>query len=259
MSSRRARLLRVAIRRGMKPSVADQSFVRTLRRRTSSGLPARLSDRRRVSRRAIGPLELGGVGGEWLEVAAPRRQVLYLHGGYYLAGGVKPYRRLAARLASELDARVALIDYRLAPEHPYPAALDDAMSAYRAVLGTGIEPTALGLMGDSAGGGLALATVLGARTAGLALPGALVLFSPWTDLTCTNPSVDRNDESDDMLSAAALRYASAYYAGSHDAADDLISPGLADLTGIPPALVSVDESEALLDDSVNLVDKIRRQ
>jgi acetyl esterase/lipase len=242
----------------MKPSVADESFVRSLRRRTGGGLPARRADRRRVSRRPVEATELDGVRGEWLEVAAPRRHVLYLHGGYYLAGGVKSYRRLAARMAAELDANVVLVDYRLAPEHPYPAALDDVFSAYRAILAAGVAPTTVAIAGDSAGGGLALATTLRAKASGLPLPGALVLFSPWTDLTCSNPSVDRNDRADDMLSAAALRYASACYTGSIDPADERVSPGLADLAGMPPVFVTVDESETLLDDSLHLVDRIER-
>lgn len=240
----------------MKPSVADASFVRALRRRTSGGLPTRITDRRRVSRRPVDPSELNGVEGEWLEVTTPRRHLLYLHGGYYLAGGPKPYLRLAARLAADLDANVVLLDYRLAPEHPYPAAVDDAFKAYKAFLDAGVAPQAMAIAGDSAGGGLALATALRARRSGLPLPGALVVFSPWTDLSCSNPSVDGNDRADDMLSAAALRYASACYAGPNDPANEEISPGLADLAGLPPVFVTVDDSEALLDDSLNLVKRI---
>ncbi len=183
--------------------------------------------------------------------------MLYLHGGYYIAGQTKTYRNLAGRLASGLRAEVVLLRYRLAPEHPYPAAVDDAIGAYRAMLANGVDPRSVAIVGDSAGGGLTMALVLRAKQQGLPIPAAAVVLSPWVDLTCSAPSIDRNDSVDDMLSAGALRRAAALYAGSADPATPDISPLLGELSGSPPVLVTVDSSETLLDDSLRLVDRLR--
>lgn len=240
----------------MKEAAGGDDFVDQLRRRTDGpSLPSLLG--RGVGTRPFARGELGSVGGEWVGVPAARRHVLYLHGGYYVAGGPPVYRNLAARLASGLGADVAIVDYRLAPEHPYPAAVDDAFGAYQALLASGLEPSAIAVAGDSAGGGLTLAMLLRAASEGVPMPAAAVCFSPWVDLTCSGASIDGNDEDDDMLTADGLRAAARLYAGSHDPALPEISPLFGDLAGLPPLFVSVDRSEVLLDDSLRLVERAR--
>lgn len=256
MTSLTARLVRQVLRRTVKPSVVGDSFVADLRTSIDRpGLPTRLGGR--VGWREVADDELGPVAGEWVGVPVARRHVLYLHGGYYVAGRPRSYRGLAGRVAAGLDADVLLLDYRLAPEHPYPAAVDDAFGAYRRLVEAGIDPAALAIAGDSAGGGLALATLLRAKSEGVPLPAAVAVFSPWTDLTGTADSLVTNDERDDMLSAAALRTAAAHYAAGQDLVDPEISPLFGDLSGLPPLFVTVDRSETLLDDAVRLVDRAR--
>ncbi len=240
----------------MKPASCGDRFVEESRRRIDRGpVPSLLS--RQVGHRPILTDEFGPMQGEWVGVPAAQRHVLYLHGGYYIAGRPRPYRNLAGRLATGLNADILILDYRLAPEHPYPAALEDALTTYQRLVETGVDPATVAIAGDSAGGGLTLAVLLRAKTEGVPLPGAAVLFSPWTDLTCSGASVDRNDQADDMLSAAALRAAAACYAGPCDLNNPEISPLFGDLSGLPPMFVTVDNSETLLDDSLRLLEQTR--
>lgn len=254
MPSVSARLMRWAMRSTMKPRSSGDGVVEETRQRIHRGLALTMLGRR-VGLRPMPEGELGAARGEWVGVPAARRHILYLHGGYYVAGQPRSYRNLAARLAGGLDADVLLLDYRLAPAHPYPAAVLDATTAYRGLLDRGLDPTSLAVVGDSAGGGLALTLLLRAKSQGLPLPGAAVLLSPWTDLTCSAASVDRNDSNDDMLSAAALRAAARCYAGTADPHDPDVSPLFGDLSGLPPLFVTVDDSEILLDDSTRLVER----
>ncbi len=254
MSSVTARLVRRSLRAMVKPTPLDDRFVSESRRRID-GAPTPTFLGRHVGLRTVAPGELGATEGEWVGVPAARRHLVYLHGGYYIAGRTHLYRNLAARLATGLDAEVLLVRYRLAPEHPYPAAVDDAIAAYRALLDRDVDPATVAILGDSAGGGLTLAVLLRARAEGTPLPAAAVVFSPWTDLTCSSDSVDRNDAADDVLSAGALREAAACYAGDADLADPGISPLFGDLSGLPPLLVTVDASETLHDDARQLVER----
>lgn len=256
MPSLTARVVRRAVRATMKPLPADSRFVAELRDQIGGRPPPSLLGRR-VGQRVLAAGELDGVAGEWVGVPAATRHILYLHGGYYVAGGPPTYRNLAARLAAGLDADVLLPDYRLAPEHPYPAAVDDGIAAYRALLATGVDPSTAAIAGDSAGGGLTLAVLLRAKAEGVALPAGAVLLSPWTDLTCSGESIDGNDAADDVLWAASLRAAAAHYAGTSDPALPELSPLFGDLSGLPPLFVTVDESEALLDDSLRLTERAR--
>jgi len=256
MPSLTARLVRRVLRKTVKPAAVDAGFVAETRKRVDGGSPLRLTGRG-VQCRELRPGELGDAAGEWIGVAGARRHVLYLHGGYYIAGQTSTYRNLAGRLARALGAEVAVLRYRLAPEHPYPAALDDAIGAYQALLADGVDPRSVAIVGDSAGGGLTMALLLRAKQQNLPLPAAVVVLSPWVDLTCSAPSLDHNDDADDVLSAAALRRAAELYAGSADLASPGISPLLGDLSGIPPVFVTVDNSEALLDDSLGLVERLR--
>jgi monoterpene epsilon-lactone hydrolase len=200
----------------------------------------------------------GALRGEALRVAAPREAVLYLHGGGYVAGHPRVYRNLCARLAKRLSADVFVPDYRLAPEHPFPAALEDAIAAYHAVLARGFSPRALTIVGDSAGGGLTLALLLALRDGGEPLPKCAVVFSPLADLRFVNKSIHDNSQSDDMLSEEMVRLGATLYPGRHSVDNPLISPALGEYTDICPLLVSVCETECLRDDAYAVVAQAER-
>jgi monoterpene epsilon-lactone hydrolase len=207
---------------------------------------------------AAEPVLIEGLAGEWLRPAVSPGEgvVLYLHGGAYVQGSVQTHRALAARLALASDAQVLLIDYRLAPEHPFPAALDDALAVYGA-LQTLHPEQPIALAGDSAGGGLALAAALRIRDLGLCAPAALALLSPWTDLSLSNASHQRNAAVDPYFpSSDALRSAAVAYAAGSDLKHPLISPQFASLAGLPPALIHVGDREALLDDACVLAQRM---
>ncbi len=207
----------------------------------------------------VEPLEAPAVTGEW--VAAPVRlsgtTVLWFHGGAYLHGSPRQRRGPASRLSKASGARVLNAAYRLAPEHPFPAALDDGLAAYRWLLASRVDHERLVIGGDSAGGGLALAVLVSLRDAGDPLPAGAVLFSPWTDLTLSLPSVTGLADFDDLLDEGSLREAAAQYAGVEGEAHPLISPVFAELHDLPPMLVQAGGSEILLDDSVVLAERTR--
>lgn len=202
-------------------------------------------------------LGAGPLHGEALRMETPREAVLYLHGGGYVAGHPRVYRNLCARLAKALSADVFLPEYRLAPEHPYPAALDDALAAYHALLARGFSPRQVSVVGDSAGGGLTLALLLALRDRALPLPKCAVVFSPLADLRFVNASIRANDASDVMLSDSMLRAGEGLYAGAHSPDDPLVSPALGEYSGICPLLVSVCEAECLRDDAHAVVGRAR--
>lgn len=194
---------------------------------------------------------IGGVPA--LRVSAPSggsgKVVIYLHGGGYVVGSAQGYRGLAGELsrAAKMDALV--LDYRLAPEHPFPAAVDDAVAAFRALLAGGMKPEDITFAGDSAGGGLALATMIRLRDQGHALPAAAMLISPWADATCTAASLDTKAADDPSLTKHGIEACAQRYLGDADPAQPLASPAKADLAGLPPLLVQVGSIEILLDDS----------
>lgn len=200
-----------------------------------------------------------GIPAEWVDApeAAPERAILYLHGGAYIMGSCNTHRGLAARFSRAASARVLLLEYRLAPENPFPAALEDAVAAYRWLLSAGFAPQCLAVAGDSAGGGLAVATLLKLRDDGVPLPAAAVLMSPWTDLEGTGESVKTKAETDPWLQAEGLRPLASLYLCGQDPRQPLASPIHADLRGLPPMLVHAGEDEILLDDSVRLVERAR--
>jgi len=204
------------------------------------------------------PAELGGVPGEWTEMpgASPGRVILYLHGGGYVIGSIGTHRSLVARIAREAQARCFSLDYRLAPENPYPAAVDDAVCAYRALVASGIEPGCIVVMGDSAGGGLTLATLLSLRDSGDALPAAAVCLSPWTDLEGTGASHSDPGILDPMVNLPGLQMMGQLYAGAK-VRDALASPVGADFHGLPPLYILVGTREMLLDDSLRVAEKAR--
>lgn len=190
--------------------------------------------------------------------AEGRKVILYLHGGAYLAGSARTHRHLAAALSRAAAVRSLLPDYRLAPEHRFPAALDDAMAVYGHLIGSGYEPGAIAVAGDSAGGGLAFALVLLAARGGLPPPGCVVGFSPWVDLTGQQPSLVRNARRDVMLPAGRISEVVRFYLGEHDPADPLASPLFGAWRDPPPALITASRSEILVDEATALAEVLRR-
>jgi acetyl esterase/lipase len=201
----------------------------------------------------------GRLGGRPAEVLVPRggdptRTVLYLHGGGFTIGSATTHRALATRLAVATGATVHVLDYRLAPEHPFPAALDDALTAWRELVSGGADPERTALAGDSAGGWLALMAVLRLRDSGERLPAVLGLVSPWLDLTGTSWPAGRSDP---MLRPSWLRRCAAGFAPGADLAGPALAPLAADLTGLPPMVVHVGSEEILFDDAVALARRAR--
>lgn len=188
----------------------------------------------------------------------PRRYVLYLHGGGYVLGSIDTHRELAAQIAHRANARVLIIEYRLAPEAPYPAGLNDAEAAYQWLLDIGVTPAQIAFAGDSAGGGLALALLQRMKNSGKQLPAAAALLSPWVDLTCTTPSLDTNTATDLVLNKAQMQSCAHVYAGHYSLGDPGISPLYGNLSGLPPCLIQVSRQELLLDDGVRLAEQLEK-
>ena len=182
----------------------------------------------------------------------PRHTVLYFHGGVYVIGDAFLAAELASQVGRRTQARVISVDYRLAPEHPYPAAVEDALAAYQALLHDGIAPSDIVFAGESAGGGLAIATLVNARDHGLPLPAAAYVMSPYVDLTLAGTTMETRREVDPLLSRELLQPRVTDYASGHGPASGLISPLFADLSGLPPMLIQAGTHEVLLDDAVRL-------
>jgi acetyl esterase/lipase len=202
----------------------------------------------------------GGVDGEWISPTdAPRdKAILYFHGGGFRIGSVTSHRDLIAQIAVASGCRVLAVNYRLAPEHRFPAALDDAQAAYDWLLGQGFEPGKIAFAGDSAGGNLVLAALVSLRERWLPLPAAAVLMSPWTDLAATGASYASRAEADPIHQRPIiLALAKNYLGGEGDPCDPLASPLYANLSDLPPLLIQVGDRETVLDDSVMLADKAR--
>lgn len=196
---------------------------------------------------------------EWLRPpgAVAGRVVLYLHGGGYVIGSPRSHRHLAAAIASAGGASGLLLDYRLAPEHPHPAAVDDAVGAYRWLLDQAVAPGHIVIAGDSAGGGLTVATLLALRDAGVALPAGGVCISPWVDLTCSGGSYGTKAEADPIVRRAGVEEMARAYLGTAAPRTPLASPLFADLRGLPPLLIHVGSDEVLLDDAVQLAERAK--
>ncbi|MBP3465146.1 MAG: alpha/beta hydrolase fold domain-containing protein [Angelakisella sp.] len=199
--------------------------------------------------------------GAWIIPRDERREgvILYLHGGGYTCGSLEYAKGFGATLADECGVRVFCAAYRLAPENPFPAALEDALESYRYLLGKGYLPGQIVLCGESAGGGLIYALCLRLRELGMTMPGGLIAISPWTDLTCSGESFITNRENDPSLTAELLRfYAGCYTAGGHSEKEPMISPLYGDLTGLPPSLLFAGGDELLLDDARRLHQKLQQ-
>ncbi len=198
--------------------------------------------------------QLGGVPVEWLTPAGvhPRRVFFHLHGGGYVLGNPAGSRPFTTEFARQAQCSVVGIDYRLAPEHPFPAAVGDALAAYRALLASGRKPADIAIGGESAGGGLAVATLIAAKQAGLPMPASLAAISPWTDLRCTAGSFESKASVDPLLTRRSLREMADAYLATSDPHEPLASPLLGDLSGLPPMLIHVGSEEVLLDDARGL-------
>lgn len=196
---------------------------------------------------------------EWLRPpsAEPGRVVLYLHGGGYVIGSPRSHRHLAAAIAGAAGASALLLDYRLAPEHPFPAAVEDATSAYRWLLDQAIAPEHIVIAGDSAGGGLTVATLLALREARVPLPAGGVCISPWVDLTCSGASYGTKAGADPIVRRGGVEEMARAYLGVTPPRTPLASPLFADLRGLPPLLIHVGSDEVLLDDAVQLAERAK--
>ncbi|MHA1313302.1 MAG: alpha/beta hydrolase [Candidatus Helarchaeota archaeon] len=204
--------------------------------------------------------DVNGLPVEW--ITAPgvetHRVILYLHGGGYICGSIKTHREFVARLSREARTRAFLIDYRLAPENPFPAALDDAVKSYKWLVSEGgIEPKNVVIAGESAGGGLTLATLMKLRDIGEPIPAAGICLSPWTDLAVTGESVRTKADIDPFITPEVLHFYSKLYGKGQDSRNPYISPLYGDFRDLPPILIQVGTSEVILDDSTRMAERAR--
>jgi epsilon-lactone hydrolase len=247
MSAEQRATLDAILRQSAFPPDADISEMRRQLRELLSAQP--LSPDLTVTATA-----LGGVPAAEITIAdvEPRHAVLYFHGGVYVLGDAFTAADLAAQVGRRTSAKVFSVDYRLAPEHPYPAAVDDALAAYKALLKGGTDPSDIVFAGESAGGGLAVAALVNARDQGMPLPAAAYLMSPYADLTLAGATMETKRAADPLLSPEALRARVPDYTAGQDAAQGLISPVFADLSGLPLLVIQVGTHEVLLDDAIRL-------
>jgi monoterpene epsilon-lactone hydrolase len=239
--------LDAVLRQSAFPADSDVGELRRLLRELTSSVPLPADV-------TVTAATLGAVPVAEITVAGtePRHVVLYFHGGVYVLGDAFQAAGLAAQLGRRTRATVFSVDYRLAPEHPYPAAVDDALAAYEALLSDGTAPSDIVFAGESAGGGLAVATLVNAREHGLPLPAAALLMSPYADLTLAGASMEAKRAADPLLSRENLQARIPDYTSGHDPATGLISPVFADLSGLPPLIIQAGSHEVLLDDAVRL-------
>jgi epsilon-lactone hydrolase len=204
------------------------------------------------------PVNIKDITAEWIKCPTSKDSViLYLHGGAYALGSINIHREYLSRLALATQQKVLAINYRLAPEHPYPAALEDSLTAYRWLLSQGFDSSNIAIAGDSAGGGLTLATLLSLRDAGDSLPACAVCISPWVDLTLSSKSIHTNTIVDPLLNSNILKAYSKQYAGDFATNLPLISPIFADLKGLPPLLIHAGTNEILLDEAIQISENAR--
>jgi acetyl esterase/lipase len=239
--------LDAVLRQSAFPADIDVSEMRRLLRELASAQPLPTDV-------TVTPATLGGVPTAEITVDGiePRYVVLYFHAGVYVLGDAFQAAGLGSQVGRRTRAKVISVDYRLAPEHPYPAAVDDALAAYEALLRNGTAPSDIALAGESAGGGLAIATMVNARDRGLPLPAAAFVMSPYADLTLAGTSMETKHEADPLLSRENLQLRVPDYTAGQDAALGLISPIFADLSGLPPLIIQAGSHEVLLDDAIRL-------
>ncbi|MEH6543596.1 MAG: alpha/beta hydrolase [Porticoccaceae bacterium] len=248
MASIRSKLLSGVARKAMKNKLGASGSVE--KERANLDKMAGLMGRRKAGANAT----VGGVPGEWQNPAVgdSGKVVLYLHGGGYALGSPASHRTLAGCLADLSYCRTFIADYRLGPEHPFPAAVEDGVAAYKGLLDEGHEPGQIFIAGDSAGGGLTVAILVSAKAQGLPLPAAGICISPWVDLTLSSHSMASMAEADPMVTPGALAWMAGLYLDGQDAKAPLASPIFADLSGLPPLLIQVGSEEILYDDAIAL-------
>jgi monoterpene epsilon-lactone hydrolase len=252
MPSLRSRLLQEAIH-DLKDALLSEIPIEKRRFRMEEAARRGIRVPRGVTTQTV---SASGVHAEWVTPTKKDSHgaILYLHGGGYVLGSISTHRGMAGRIARSANARLLLVDYRLAPEHPFPAALEDAIGAYKWILAQGITPQHIAIGGDSAGGGLTLVVALSLRDHHDPLPAALFLLSPWTDLTFSGDSVVSRAERDPVLTIND-NWLENSYAGDYPLTYPYISPLFANLAGLPPMFVQVGSEEILFDDSTRLVEK----
>ncbi len=208
----------------------------------------------------VTPVDAAGIPAEWVswQGTDARRTILYLHGGGYVLESPITHRSLVCRFVRASNARALVIDYRRAPEHPYPAAVEDALTAYRWLLDSGIEPSRIVVMGDSAGGGLTLVLLQILRDRKIPLPACAVCLSPWTDLTGSGESMKKNLRKDPVLYAPIISGFARMYVPDGDLAQPSVSPLFGDFSNLPPILIHVGTDEIFLDDSRRVAEKISK-
>ena len=247
MSTEQLENLEAILRQSAFPADIDVSEQRRLLRELTSAqpLPADVT----VTAAALGAVPTAEITIDGVEA---RHVVLYFHSGVYVLGDAVSTASLASQVGRRTSAKVFSVDYRLAPEHPYPAAVDDALAAYEALLQNGTAPSDIVFAGESAGGGLAVATLVNARDHGLPLPAAALVMSPYADLTLAGQTMKTKRDVDLLMSEDNLRSRITDYTGGQDAALGLISPIFADLSGLPPLVIQAGTHEVLLDDAIRL-------
>ncbi len=247
MSTEQQEALDAILRQSAFPVGSDVDEQRRLLRELTSAQP--LPGDVTVTAAALGGVPTAEITIDGIE---PRHVVLYFHGGVYVIGDAFLAADLASQIGRRTRAKVISVDYRLAPEHPYPAAVDDALAAYEALVRNGTAPSDIAFAGESAGGGLAIATLINAREHGLPLPAAAFVMSPYADLTLSGPTMETKREADPLLSRELLQPRVTDYTSGQDAALGLISPIFADLSALPPLIIQAGTHEVLLDDAVRL-------
>ena len=248
MASVRSQLLAVFLRMTVKKKFARSGDL--IKERASMDKMSAMSVKGKPGRLEV----IGGVAGEWHEAQLGSKEtvVLYLHGGGYVLGSPTSHAGMASMMADLAQARVFVLAYRLAPETPFPGALEDAISAYKALLEKGEKPEKIVIAGDSAGGGLAVALMVALKEEGIPLPAAGVCLSPWADLSFSGDSMQAKAKADSILCRESLAWLGGQYLADLAANDPRVSPIFADLTGLPPLLIQVGSDEVLLDDAVRL-------
>jgi acetyl esterase/lipase len=256
MTSLRSRVVRAATAAYFSRVDAHNANVQVMRHR----LHAFANVLRTARGVTVEPREVAGLNAEsLLPVRAPAdRLLLYLHGGAYLMGGCATHRQMVSHIARASGVRTLLPEYRLAPEHPFPAAIDDAVRLYRSLLHAGMAARNIVIAGDSAGGGLAMATLLSLRDAGEPLPAAACLISPWLDLTGGGDSMTERAAHDPWFRPEDMPVIARYYCRDDQVRHPLVSPVFANLEGLPPLFVQVGEDEILLSDSTRIADNVRQ-
>jgi monoterpene epsilon-lactone hydrolase len=256
MRSLRSRIFRLVVKYWMSPKFNTDTTIEEQRSALESFAKLSILPRRTK----IKPFHVGRLEAQWISVGNTPEDcvILYLHGGAYCIGSLNTHRDFAARISKASKIKTLLIDYRLTPEHPHPAAVEDAVFAYRWLLKNGYSSNNIVIAGDSAGGGLAIAALVKLRDLGEPLPATAVCLSAWTDLQLSGETMNTHIQKDPFLKPAWLQFMAKQYASNNDYRLPLISPIYADLTNFPPLLIQVGSDEILLSDSIRLAERARK-